>query len=232
VQSICSSSSSWILVQPHASYPKCFPPKTIFMRVDGSLVRAAELAGEGGDILQGPTGTHARVLTAITHKKENRNFVRLNTSESMLEVTADHRVIVEGSPTTLGIDEVETSHRVLTGCGFKCVQSVDVFTRTSEVVEVVLEDDAQVLAWSPMAKHVPKVDEKRAFAVRGGVHQPHHYICEQKSFLDLRRNPSDDAQIRSHSADADMSKKDGRRLQYARKCTFPRMHVASTSQAT
>jgi len=60
------------------------------MRVDGSLVRAAELAGEGGDILQGPTGTHDRVLTAITHKKENRNFVRLNTSESMLEVTADH----------------------------------------------------------------------------------------------------------------------------------------------
>lgn len=198
------------------------------MKSAGTPVRAAELSGHGGEVLKGPRGGEVHVLKVVTHKASPHRFVRFRTATSMLEVTQDHRVIVEGPSITLTAGQVRTSHRVMTGADcFENIQAVEAFDKTLEVVEVFLKDDAQVLAWTPMAQrmHAAKFDRDRAFVVRGGVDALSHHVQERNTFVDVSHPGAQPELRRTRSLDWVLSKKDNRRLQYNRARLFPRLHA-------
>merc|ERR1712100_585697 len=74
------SMMSWTAMPGRCSSPRCFLPSTMFMRIDGSAIRASELSREGGEYVRGPQGAEVKVLGAQTHAAENRCLAQVSTS--------------------------------------------------------------------------------------------------------------------------------------------------------
>merc|ERR1712232_1374542 len=139
-------SQAWASAPGCSTSPRCFLPFTAFSRMDGTLVRAAEL--KQGDILLGLHGRHVQVADITKHSAAERDLVTLCTTESVFRVTADHLVLVEGprGPEPLqarglraaspgmssGSDVV--AHRIFDGNSFHTILQV---TPSQEIVPVI-----------------------------------------------------------------------------------------------
>lgn len=167
-----------------ASHVKaCFPSSTVFQREDDTKVSAAELRGNGGDVLVGPDGTRVRSSLAVTHSGQKRDMVRVRTESGMLLVTDDHRLIIEDAQ---GEKVYMVAHDILPGQGqgHQRVTSVDHFSEIMDFVQVTFENDASVLAWSPEKRPSRSLNLPGTFVVRGAPHTvDRYYIGEKDTFL-------------------------------------------------
>lgn len=214
---LCSVDSSWSFVSITSLGPRCFPPGAIFQTMEGRCITAAELRGAGGDLLQGPDGKCARVVRAVTHKAKERDFVCIEAGGNSIEVTQDHRLIVcgpDGCPVDVPASRV-TPQYVLTGKGFQPVTDRNENSKISEVVEVEFENDSPVLTWMRTTRKFRNPVHERAFIALGSRDLR---TMEVKSTFVHASHPASGAaaHARSHSADAQLSPYDKRRLARAR----------------
>jgi len=135
--------------------PQCFLPRTRFLRPNGKHVTAAELLRNGGDVVLGPQGC-VTVTSAMKHPAENRRLVSIYTEEDgNLTVTADHRVMVEGSDgeqQKMPVGQLEllppaSRPRIFDGSKFRVIRCIEIMWKSTSVVEVAFADDAIVMAW-------------------------------------------------------------------------------------
>lgn len=197
--------------------PKCFAPNAVFKKVDGGYITASNLKGHGGDILVGPNNTCVQVMSTKRHLAQQRTFLKIHTSSSTLEVTHDHRVLVQSSqgfPITVTASQMIPD--IITGVGPQPVRSFDVDHRVSEVVEPIFEKDAPVLVWTRNGRRQKSAELEHAFAVRGGLCDVHTFLGIKNGFYDGLRTPGDLVTSRSRSADSSLSSHDRRRLARAR----------------
>jgi len=183
------------------------------MRIDGSAIRASELSSKGGECVRGPQGAKVMVLGARTHAAENRCLAQVSTSIGVLEVTDDHRIIIQNSDG----DVMDIQARailppcVLTGQGFQQVQLVELTERKTEVVEVFFADDAPALAWCKSSRKTKNLDLSRAYVVRGSEGRIHDLHPVRNTFFDDYAAHTSSS-LRSRSADSVLTSKDQRRL--------------------
>merc|ERR1712070_335179 len=107
-----------------------------------------------------------RVLSTLTKTKEQRRMVRIHTKQASFEVTEDHRLPVktpQGKIEVMEAREIRPS-AVFDGDDFQSVVKVECFMMESEVVELELENDGVVMAWTPKSKRPKKLDPQQAFA--------------------------------------------------------------------
>lgn len=201
--------------------PQCFPPNARFQRSDGNFITASQLRSSGGETLRGPGNTHVRVMHAQRHKAQLRCFVKIHTAHSMLEVTHDHRVIGQGPQgTEITLGALDMRPLIVTGSGPQPVQSVDMFEKASEVVELTLEGDRPVLVWSRDCRRSKHAAIQHAFAVRGGLSSPYSAYEIKNGFIDDAPGSRPAGSLRSRSADSNLTPADHRRLAHARRGLF------------
>lgn len=146
---------SWVSAPARYTRRRCFRPSTVFRQRDGSIIRAAQLPREGGTLLQGPGGRVARVREVQRHAPQEREFVRFQTSEGSFEVTAEHRLLVEGpsgEPVPVEarclMNVSSQARAVYNGWSFHEVISTEIFQDSAQVIEVCFDEDhVAVLAW-------------------------------------------------------------------------------------
>lgn len=216
--SMCESSAS---MASAGRGPRCFPPGTVFQRKGGALITASQLRRHGGDVLMGPDSSTVRVLRAKTHQKEPRWFTTVETGESKLEVTSDHRLLVCSGPggecRNAEAGRLQSLH-VRTGTHVALVENVSHDLRESEVVEVTFEDDAPVLAWTRTARRLRNLDHGRAFAVRGAESAHLSDVLQTRNtFIDGPQAYTPPVQrSRSEESESTLNAVDQRRLARAR----------------
>lgn len=165
----------------------------------------------------GPNDSHVRVMSTKRHAPEERCFLKIYTSDSMLEVTGDHRVIgqcPQGVPVTL--PALDMRPHIVTGVGAQPVERFDLNHRCSEVVEPVFEDDAPVLVWTRSGRRFNNTDLEHSFAVRGGLCDVYDLLNIRNGFFDGLRVSGTRSMNRSHSADTNMPPEGQRRLARSR----------------
>jgi len=162
--SICSNSR--LTVPSHvtlASAParltekRCFLPSTHFQGLDGIAVTAARLKHGGGDVIVGAGGEGVRVLRSTKLQAQERDIVQLTVSadgvQHRFSVTADHPLATDADGKNLieAREFLSTSSEspllVLTGHGMQPVVEAMLVKECTQVVEVVFESSAVVLAW-------------------------------------------------------------------------------------
>jgi len=169
-------------------------------------------------MLRGPDGRDVQVLCATRYPKEEREFTRIFTANSMLEVTSDHRVLTSVQDSVQDIDASQASPRfVVSGVGPQVVQKLIRHVRTSEVVDIILQDDEPVLVWTKRSRK-PHLALADAFVVRGGVpSRMYDLVHIRHGFFDDVHVPPQRHTRRSRSLDAELSAHDRRRLGRARR---------------
>jgi len=188
----------------------------MFQRKDGKMISAAELRGQGGEVLRGPDGSEVLVLQTRKHKAEERRFITIETVSDKIEVTDDHRMLVQGLdglPMNVLAGDIHVM-KALTGSGFQLVKNTSACVKMSEVVEVTLQNDAPVLSWGRTSRRFHHPDEACAFAVRGGQ------TCETvatvgRTFWEIGSGAT--ACSRSHSASSSLTRWQQRRLARSRR---------------
>lgn len=154
-----ASLASWASAPARSTTPRCFLPRTSFLRpprYGGKRITASELSPRipGFDIVLGLDGAEVRVLRVLRHPAVERDLVHLAVESNPypFQLTHNHRLLVEGPNGDLvAVTAGELlAHgrcsRIYDGRRFKNV----VATRereVTEVVEVTFMDDACVLAW-------------------------------------------------------------------------------------
>lgn len=202
--------------------PRCFLPSTVFKQVngdglDGEFITASDLRSDGGEILLGPGGSQVRVIRTKRHGAEQRCFLKIHTSQSMLEVTHDHRVVAEGPGGSQTIMALSMTPHILTGAGPQPVQRFELHHRSSEVMEPIFEDDAAVLVWTRSGRRSTRTELQQAFAVKGGLcDDPSSLFEVSNGFFDGARTLQMESVGRSRSADSRLTPVDRRRLARAR----------------
>merc|ERR1719329_1055729 len=90
---------SWVSAPARFGAPRCFLPRTRFLRPSGRHVTAAELRGSGMDVVMGPGGQEVKVIHVVKHPSEERTMVSIQADEAShrFTVTGDHLLVVEGS---------------------------------------------------------------------------------------------------------------------------------------
>jgi len=160
----CNAWSSWAC-QQERSRPLSFLPCTRFLTPQGPFITAASLRVNGGDVCVGPAGLHITVKKAIKHPSSQRALVSVLT-EGMtrpFEVTAEHRLVVEGvdgKPMSMEACMLADEHfredcsleerpKVYNGYTFASIVEANQITRDTDVVQVQFtnDDDDVVLAW-------------------------------------------------------------------------------------
>mmetsp|Transcript_103446 Transcript_103446/g.179547 ORF Transcript_103446/g.179547 Transcript_103446/m.179547 type:complete len:207 (+) Transcript_103446:1170-1790(+) len=195
----------------------------MFQQVDGTFITASQLRSDGGEHLLGPDNSYVRVLRTRRHEAERRCFFRIHTSESMLEVTDDHRVIAQGpNGSQVSLAALEVRPQILTGAGLQPVQRFEVDHRSSVVIEPIFENDAPVLVWTRPGRRFTRAELGQAFAVQGGMPDVYSFFDVKRGFFDDVREPPSSSAVRSRSADSHLTLADQRRLARARSGTLSR----------
>jgi hypothetical protein len=157
------------------------------------------------------------------HETDQRQFLKIHTSQSMLEVTDDHRVMARGSDgSQIPVEAHDMQPRIVTGIGLQRVERFEVECRRSEVVEPVFEDDAPVLVWSRTGRRFKGGRLEQAFAVKGGLCPVESFYNVSNGFFGDRRELQNTSSRRARSADAILSSFDQRRLARARSSAMSR----------
>lgn len=188
----------------------------MFQKTDGSLITASQLTRDGGEVLLGPDNSHVRVMCTKKHQAEQRCFLQIHTSQGMLEVTDDHRVIGHLHGANVIVNAHMMRPQILTGAGLQPVQRVDVDHKVSEVVEPVFENDAPVLVWSRAGRRFKYAELEHAFAVPGGLGEVYKFFNVKHDFFGDVRVPEAPSMACSRSADTILTPTDHRRLARAR----------------
>lgn len=202
---------------------RCFTPNAVFQLADGNWCTASDLRRGGGEVLQGPDGTHVRVMETRRHQAEPRIFFKLHTSRSMLEVTQDHRITGQwprGSQMTVAAEEMQPC--ILTGAGWEPVERFERETKTSVVIEPIFENDAPVLVWTRSGRKFKDATPEQAFVVRGGLCDVYNLYEVKNGFIDNLVVPQSTSMSRSRSADSQLAPSDRRRLARARSSKLSR----------
>lgn len=195
----------------------------MFQQVDGTFLNASQLRRNGGEVLRGPNDSQVRVIRTRRHGAEERCFFKIHTSEGMLEVTHDHRVIGQWpNGSQVVIAAVETRPHILTGAGLQPVQRFEVDHRSSEVVEPIFENDAPVFVWTRPGRRFTQTELGQAFAVKGGLCDVYSLFEVNHGFFDDVGTPQIAATGRSRSADSNLTAADQRRLARARSSILSR----------
>jgi len=217
-------SISWVSSPARLSNSHCFPSYVSFMRPGGEWVQAARLRPRGGDILLGPCSTHVRVVKAARHLGQ-RDLVRLRTALGSIEVTADHRLLIEGASgdatpeearlfkqwdVTQQVDdglELTMPPRIFDGQNFQTVLRVESFMADIPVVELTFERDSDiVLAWTFAGRRPRTVLPGAATACLGRTSAADYMelfgFVESSTFLDDRRAIQMGQRNRSAGAEA------------------------------
>jgi len=191
---------------------RCFPPDAVFQRSNGEYVRAAHLRKAGGDILLGPKGVQVQVQSAVTHAPTERDFVRLQTAEGSIVVTADHELLVAGPDGRPQDQKASTLvHRPIqlyNGSEFNDVIKIEQYKRSTQVVELCFQNlDAAVLAWTFPGRAPRSVRQGAAVACMGKRISSGWYgregLRETSTFLDVERTCEATRRSRSEGAPAD-----------------------------
>merc|ERR1719296_116658 len=137
---------------------RCFLPNTHFQGLDGIAVTAARLKHGGGDVIVGAGGEGVRVLRSTKLQAQERDIVKLTVfADGMhhrFSVTAGHPVATDADgQNMIEARELlstfsESPLPVLTGCGVQPVLEAMLVKECTQVVEVVFENNAVVLAWA------------------------------------------------------------------------------------
>lgn len=130
------------------------------------MVTAQELKIAGGDVLLGPDNQQVTVVKAVKHGKATRQFVSITTPYHTrpFEITADHRLVVEGSGGCLeqmvasdfASMAQEIRPRLLCGAGLSMATVKVVEEKECEVVAITFAQDETVMAWLLAEKRPPK----------------------------------------------------------------------------
>jgi hypothetical protein len=139
---------------------RCFLPKTKFQSTDGQILAAVRLHSKGGEVVMDVGGQAVKVCRRTTLPEQERDVVELTVQTGRLshtfKVTADHRVcVVNADDEQFAVCASElvaapkTLWRVMTGGGAVALLNAKMLQMHTQVVEVVFEGDAEVLAWTP-----------------------------------------------------------------------------------
>lgn len=149
--------ASWASAPARLGDPRCFLPRTRFLRPSRQHITAAELRGNGMDSVLGPGDCEVKVIKVTKHAAEARTMVSIQTKSAShrFTVTGDHLLIVEGAASkhqeVSARDLVELGAgrlpRVFDGQHFQDIVAVKQCVMTTEVVEITFENDGVVLAW-------------------------------------------------------------------------------------
>jgi len=130
--------------------------------LNGEHVTAGALKKLGGGVVLGPDGREVRVDRATRLPSQERSMAKLviDTGEAQyfFEVTSDHTLLVEDLHTPVEVVELARMDRtqwprVVSGNGLQQIVDVAIFTKRTEVVEVVFADDGVALAWTLPTRH-------------------------------------------------------------------------------
>jgi len=199
----------------------CFTPQTLFRRVGlpSSYISAAEL--RRGDLLVGPRGDGARVLSVQKHARQPRNIVRLRAenSDAAFVVTSDHRVQIDanGGYKSAGKIFEEFQKRehpmVYDGRTLHAIKDAKYKKEKVAVVEVHFEGDDVASVWLRPRRWRAQSADCPCIAVRGEWPMMHagaapHQRCQEErygivcrqSFIDGYQHPQATPAHRSTSA--------------------------------
>ncbi|CAE8639901.1 unnamed protein product [Polarella glacialis] len=194
---------SWVTSAAHTTTGACFLMGTAFRSQGGAWVRAAELHHGGGDVLEGPGGTHVKVMRVERLSPQRREFVQLRTAIGNMVTTADHDLLVEdantGQPVNIqanAFKQWEGLHgtgassrqaanppRVYDGEEFQMVEEIKTFQKYDGVVAITFEHESDaVLAWTFPGRRPRTVLPGSSIACRGRPHWAENFL-EQKTFI-------------------------------------------------
>jgi len=161
------------------------------------------------------------------------HFWKIHTSQAMVEVTHDHRVIARGpNGSQIPVPALDIQPQILTGVGLQCVQRFEVECRLSEVVEPVFEDDAPVLVWSRTGRRLTSGGLEQAVAVKGGFCNVYSLYNVSNGFFGDRRELQARSSQRGRSADTTLNRVDQRRLARTRAAAWSRSSPVPVQYAT
>merc|ERR1712194_838620 len=219
--------SGWTLVLAEEATENCFVTRTRFLRSNGENQVTAQDVKDGDELL-GPEGV-ITVVKAAKYENKIRAMVSITTRHHTrpFEITADHRLGVEGSG---GIIEYmvaedfallnpEKRPRLLCWAGFVEATEVKLDRAEYGVIGLTFAKDATVWAWllaekRPKKGHSSVFSEDRGVACKGetslqrdliqrflaGEFTPEECGCvTRKTFLDVKVCENGSAAARSRS---------------------------------
>jgi hypothetical protein len=142
-----------------------FLTRTVFQIPNGKYTNAAELRGNGGNVLVGLGGVQLLVLRAVSFKEEETELINIKREEHTypFALPANHRVIIEDQN---GLPQVVEARallrmgapypRISNGSFFQAVTEVHSVTKPTNLVELMLAKGSVLISWLLPERRPPK----------------------------------------------------------------------------
>lgn len=156
----------WEIVGQIDTRPKCFLTSTIFQTSMDTYATAAKL--KEYDTVLSASGKQLTVVSKEVHGKSRRKLVTIITAQSVLTVTADHRVVVQGGagiPTEKPAVDLRAGDYVYCGLRAQKVSRVVPFEKAVEVVEIGFDPDDPVETFNALRWGILSKGRRRAWVI-------------------------------------------------------------------
>eukprot|EP00929_Paragymnodinium_shiwhaense_P014801 TRINITY_DN122763_c0_g1_i1.p1 TRINITY_DN122763_c0_g1~~TRINITY_DN122763_c0_g1_i1.p1 ORF type:complete len:747 (+),score=185.84 TRINITY_DN122763_c0_g1_i1:172-2412(+) len=161
VMEIGDNACCWVSASSSDGAARLFPQETVFRSEYGLWTRAKDLVQgtaiqKEGASLSGPCGATTKVLSAKMQPGRT-DLLRLRCSYGNMLVPGEHEVKVEGAADEEAAKTIQAGAyrtwpgmfpRIHDGQVYHIVDLVESFTEVTPMVEILLEDNIDVLAWT------------------------------------------------------------------------------------
>lgn len=149
--------------------PKCYYPKTSFRCPNGAFAAVEDI--DLDDVLVAYDGVPVTVVRAIRHESEDRELIKLKTTESSAIITSDHPIMVPRgqSQQSVPAGHLKIGDTILCASGEQQLVDLERWVENTPVFQLSFHPDVPIETFQTMGEPILTKGSKIAKTRRGGM---------------------------------------------------------------